>query len=80
MAAEPQHHEGPEPADSESLDLSPDKDGAYDLKRKFREALARKHGAQTEAGASTAGPDPSKIHGAHGPAANRRSFRRKSGG
>jgi hypothetical protein len=80
MATDPQPHEGPDQADSESLNLSPDKDGQYDLKRKFREALARKRGTQTDSGGGASGAGPSKIHGAHGPAASQRSFRRKSGG
>lgn len=47
-----------------------------DVKRKFREALDRKRGAHATAqGADHAG----KVQGAHGPAASRRSFRRKSG-
>jgi hypothetical protein len=49
-----------------------------DVKRKFREALARKRGAHNEA-AGANGSGRSKIHGAHGPAAHQRSFRRKSG-
>ena len=48
-----------------------------ETKRKFREALERKRGAH----ASAEGVDHTgKVHGAHGPAASRRSFRRKSGG
>jgi hypothetical protein len=50
-----------------------------DMKRKFREALDRKRGAQTAANADGA-HDTGKVHGAHGPASTRRSFRRKSGG
>ena len=47
------------------------------MKRKFREALERKRGNH----ASTEGVDNTgKVHGSHGPAASRRSFRRKSGG
>ncbi|MCQ4043861.1 DUF5302 domain-containing protein [Streptantibioticus rubrisoli] len=80
MAAESQPHEGRDAADAESVDLSPDEDGQYDLKRKFREALARKRGAQTDATGGAASADSSKIHGTHGPAASQRSFRRKSGG
>jgi hypothetical protein len=50
-----------------------------EVKRKFREALDRKRGAQ--AGATAEGAqDTGKVHGSHGPAASRRSFRRKSGG
>jgi hypothetical protein len=50
-----------------------------DMKRKFREALDRKRGAQTAANAEGA-HDTGKVHGSHGPASTRRSFRRKSGG
>lgn len=53
--------------------------GEDDVKRKFREALARKQGAQHGSGAGGAGPDQSKIHGAHGRAGGPREFRRKSG-
>ena len=49
-----------------------------EVKRKFREALDRKHQAHAD-GSDQGGRDPGKIHGAHGPAGNRRSFRRKSG-
>ena len=46
------------------------------MKRKFREALERKRGTHASAeGADHTG----KVHGSHGPAASRRSFRRKSG-
>jgi hypothetical protein len=48
-----------------------------DTKRRFREALERKRGNH----ASAEGVDHTgKVHGSHGPAASRRSFRRKSGG
>jgi hypothetical protein len=47
-----------------------------ETKRKFREALERKHRSHATAeGADHTG----KVHGAHGPAASRRAFRRKSG-
>ena len=49
-----------------------------ETKRKFREALERKHQAHSE-GQGKGGRDGNKINGAHGPAANRRNFRRKSG-
>ncbi|MER6830304.1 DUF5302 domain-containing protein [Streptosporangium sp. NPDC000563] len=62
----------PEPEGSESSD--------DELKRKFREALERKRLAQADAGSGGKGKNSSKIHGAHGPAAAKRSFRRKSGG
>ncbi|MFI8192020.1 DUF5302 domain-containing protein [Streptomyces sp. NPDC085946] len=80
MTAESPSQEGPEPADSESRALTPDDDGQYDLKGKFREALARKRGKQAEAAALAANTDASKVRSAHGPAASQRSFRRKSGG
>ncbi|MFF4257835.1 DUF5302 domain-containing protein [Streptomyces sp. NPDC001663] len=77
MTADSSPQDGPEPADAERSPLAPDEEGQYDLKRKFREALARKRGEQTEGAAHT---DASKIRGAHGPAASQRTFRRKSGG
>jgi hypothetical protein len=49
-------------------------------KRKFREALDRKRRQQAELNAGRAGKDAGKVHGTHGPAMSRRSFRRKSGG
>ncbi|MFF8945730.1 DUF5302 domain-containing protein [Streptomyces sp. NPDC014864] len=80
MTAEPVSTEGSEPTDPGTSPLAPDSDGNYDLKRKFREALARKRGAQAEAADVAANPDASKVRAAHGPAASQRSFRRKSGG
>ncbi len=50
-----------------------------EVKRKFREALDRKRGAHASASAEGA-QGTGKVHGSHGPAASRRSFRRKSGG
>jgi hypothetical protein len=49
-----------------------------ETKRKFREALERKHQVHNE-GQGKGGREGGKISGAHGPAANRRNFRRKSG-
>ncbi|MEU2925894.1 DUF5302 domain-containing protein [Streptomyces sp. NPDC048304] len=80
MTAESPSQEGSESADVESPSLSPDEDGQYDLKRKFREALARKRGMQADVSDLAANTDGSKVRGAHGPAASQRSFRRKSGG
>ncbi|MFI9244028.1 DUF5302 domain-containing protein [Streptomyces sp. NPDC053086] len=80
MAAESASHEGSESADVEAPSLSPDDDGQDDLKRKFREALARKRGMQADSAELAANTDASKVRGAHGPASNQRSFRRKSGG
>ncbi|MEV5106574.1 DUF5302 domain-containing protein [Streptomyces massasporeus] len=80
MAAESPSPEGSEPADAESPALTPDADGQYDLKAKFREALARKRSMQADAADLAANPHAQKIRGTHGPAASQRSFRRKSGG
>jgi len=67
----PEAAEGKVPPES-----APDQ-GLDEMKRKFREALARKQSAHATAqGADHTG----KVHGTHGPAASRRSFRRKSGG
>lgn len=53
--------------------------GEDDVKRKFREALERKH-ARHAGGDSADGKDTAKVHGgAHGPAHQQRTFRRKSG-
>jgi hypothetical protein len=62
---------GPEAA---TADTEPDLD---DLKRKFREALERKRDAHASAEGAK---DTGRVHGSHGPAVSRRSFRRKSGG
>jgi hypothetical protein len=64
-----------EEAAGETEHAQPDLD---ETKRKFREALERKHQAHTE-GQGKGGREDGKIHGAHGPAASRRNFRRKSG-
>jgi hypothetical protein len=80
MTAESAPRQGSEPADAETSPVVADGDGNDDLKRKFREALARKRGAQTDSADAAANGDASKIRGAHGPAAHQRSFRRKSGG
>ena len=58
-----------------------DEAGAEDeTKRKFREALERKRAREAGTGRTRGGQDTGKIHGAHGPAGQKRSFRRKSGG
>jgi hypothetical protein len=80
MTAEPASPEGSEPDAAETTPLAPDSDGNYDLKAKFREALARKRGAQADAADVAANTDASKVRAAHGPASSQRSFRRKSGG
>ena len=48
-----------------------------EVKRKFREALDRKRASHASAESAQ---DTGKVHGSHGPAVSRRSFRRKSGG
>ncbi|WP_431679792.1 DUF5302 domain-containing protein [Kitasatospora sp. KL5] len=50
-----------------------------DVKAKFLAALERKHGGRASGGAGQGG-DASKIHGTHGAAGGKRTFRRKSGG
>jgi len=50
-----------------------------DVRRKFREALERKHHRHAAGEADSEGKDPSKVHQANGPAGGKRTFRRKSG-
>lgn len=52
-------------------------DGEDDVKRRFKEALERKH-AKSRSGSSHETGGGKNQH-AHGPAANKRTFRRKSG-
>jgi len=52
---------------------------AEEVQPKFREALERKRAREAGTIGAPGGKDTGKIHGAHGPARNRRSFRRKSG-
>ncbi|MFI0041271.1 DUF5302 domain-containing protein [Streptomyces mutabilis] len=80
MSAEPVPTEASEPAALETSPLTPDDEGNYDLKRKFREALARKRGAQADTAEGAANANAPKVRATHGPAASQRSFRRKSGG
>jgi hypothetical protein len=49
-----------------------------DVKAKFREALDRKRQHHDD-GQGKGGHESGKVSGAHGPAASRRNFRRKSG-
>jgi hypothetical protein len=66
----------PEAAREDPAEEAPAQSDLDEMKRKFREALERKRGTH----ASTQGADHTgKVHGSHGPAASRRSFRRKSG-
>ncbi|MGW0623104.1 DUF5302 domain-containing protein [Streptomyces sp. NPDC002765] len=48
MTAESAAQQGSEPAGAGTSALVPDSDGHDDIKRKFREALARKCGAQAD--------------------------------
>jgi uncharacterized protein DUF5302 len=52
---------------------------ADEVQVQFREALERKRAREAGTGGAPGRQDAGKIHGAHGPARNRRSFRRKSG-
>jgi len=61
-----------------SSSTAPD-ESTDDVKDKFREALERKRSHQAERNSEGETAGHSKIHGAHGPAAGRREFRRKSG-
>jgi Family of unknown function (DUF5302) len=72
VAAATPDPQGPAPEAGASADLD-------EVKRKFREALDRKRSAHASANADGA-QDTGKVHGSHGPATSRRSFRRKSGG
>ena len=70
-----QESAAPQAADAAAEEASA-KPGLDETKRKFRAALERKRGNHASAkGADNTG----KVHGSHGPAASRRSFRRKSG-
>jgi Family of unknown function (DUF5302) len=51
-----------------------------EVKRKFREALERKRDKEADTGGGSTGKDAGKVHGVHGPARSRRSFRRRGGG
>jgi hypothetical protein len=63
--------------DSVDPDPSSAKTSAEDVKRKFREALDKKH-AHGGRDVSDDG-EHTKIHDAHGPAKAQQMFRRKSG-
>jgi hypothetical protein len=80
--AQPEAAAEPEETGEATSETTSAADGAQpdldETKRKFREALERKHQAHND-GQGRNGRDGSKINGAHGPAASRRNFRRKSG-
>jgi hypothetical protein len=73
---------GREPELSEGEpELSEGPDGSEDeAKRKFREVLEAKQAREAESAGGRQGRDGGKVRGAHGPAASRRSFRRRGGG
>jgi len=50
-----------------------------EVQPKFREALERKRAREAGTIGAPRGKDGGKVHGAHGPARNRRPSRRKSG-
>ena len=82
---EPESPEGSaSPDDAEALEDSgspgDSEAGQDEARRKFREALDRKQGRNGGAAGRIAGNDTGKVHGAHGPASSRRSFRRRGGG
>jgi Family of unknown function (DUF5302) len=52
---------------------------ADEVQAGFREALERKRAQEAATAGGSRGKTGGKIHGAHGPAAGRRSFRRQSG-
>ena len=75
------------PAAADSASAPPSADDAAedagkpdidDVKAKFREALDRKRQVHAE-GQGKGAHEAGKVNGAHGPAASRRRFRRKSG-
>jgi len=75
------------PAAADSASAPPSADDAAedagkpdidDVKAKFREALDRKRQVHAE-GQGKGAHEAGKVSGAHGPAASRRNFRRKSG-
>ncbi len=71
----------PEPEGSE--EEVPEPEGSEEeFKRKFREALERKHAGYADANAAHGGKDAGKVHGARGPGSGSRRcpFRRKTGG
>ena len=72
---------GPKSGAGPAGKASPDGASAEDeSRRKFREALERKRAKEADTARARGGQDTGKIHGAHGPAGQKRSFRRKSGG
>ena len=78
--------DSPDQATAAGQAKSPDSGGQPDIatssddaQPKFREALERKRAREAGTIGAPRGKDAGKVHSAHGPARNRRSFRRKSG-
>jgi hypothetical protein len=67
-----------DPAGADDASGDADKPDLDDVKAKFREALDRKRQVHDE-GQGKGSHESGKVSGAHGPAASRRNFRRKSG-
>jgi hypothetical protein len=65
----------PDTPETDATD-EPETESADDVKARFREALERKQARNRMGEEHDA---RSKVHDAHGPAAARRTFRRKSG-
>jgi hypothetical protein len=70
-AGQAKHHDGAGQQDKAT--------GQDEVQTKFREALERKHAREAGTAGAPRGNDAGKIRSAHGPAGNRRPFRRKSG-
>lgn len=64
--------------EAEPADSTESAAGEDDVRRKFKEALERKHHQHAAGSAESEGKE-SKVHQSHGPAGSKRSFRRKSG-
>jgi hypothetical protein len=64
----------------EKASARPEASATEPVKDKFREALERKRGHQADRAAENEAHGGSKIHGEHGAAGGKRTFRRKSGG
>jgi hypothetical protein len=80
-AAKPDAAAEPEAAAKSAADNATEgteKPDIDDVKAKFREALDRKRQVHAE-GQGKGSHEAGKVSGAHGPAASRRNFRRKSG-
>lgn len=60
-----------------STDETPNAAASDDMKRKFKEALAKKNAHHRQGEAHLNGD--SAVHSAQGPASSKRAFRRKSG-